>query len=83
MPLLSAETNYHAVSAANAYRFKQAGESDAAYVARLAAELDAKIVELGSGTVAAFFCEPSEYRTEQWCRGAGPSDKRVIWRANM
>lgn len=49
---------FHSVSACNAYRFKHAGESDADYVKRLAAELDAKIRELGPSTVAAFFAEP-------------------------
>lgn len=46
------------MSACNAWRFKQDGESDEAYVARLAAELDAKIRDLGPQTVAAFFVEP-------------------------
>ncbi|GMK57187.1 hypothetical protein CspeluHIS016_0400210 [Cutaneotrichosporon spelunceum] len=55
LPLLA--DTYHAVSPCNAWRFKH-DESDSAYVARLAAELDAKIRELGPGTVAAFFAEP-------------------------
>lgn len=46
------------VSPCNAYRFKAEGESDAAYVERLAAELDDTIVALGRDTVAAFVAEP-------------------------
>ncbi|BEI86287.1 hypothetical protein CcaverHIS002_0605740 [Cutaneotrichosporon cavernicola] len=49
---------FHAVSACNAWRFKQHAESDDEYVARLAAELDDKITQLGPATVAAFFAEP-------------------------
>jgi L-2,4-diaminobutyrate transaminase len=42
------------------YRFREAlpGESDAAFVGRLAAELDAMIVAEGPDTVAAFIAEP-------------------------
>lgn len=58
MPMMQADTIFHAVSPCNAYRLKQRGESDGAYVARLAAELEAKIIQLGAGTVAAFFAEP-------------------------
>lgn len=57
LPLLPTDV-YHSVSPCNAYRFKKDGESDAAYVQRLADELDAKIRSLGPETVAAFFCEP-------------------------
>lgn len=55
-PLLSAR--FHAVSPCNAYRYQLPGESDAAYVQRLADELDAKIRSLGADRVAAFFAEP-------------------------
>lgn len=56
LPLLG--TPFHAVSPCNAYRFQQPDETDAAYVQRLADELETKILELGPDTVAAFFAEP-------------------------
>ena len=40
------------------YRFGRPGESEIAFAARLAAELDALIVREGPETVAAFFAEP-------------------------
>jgi len=40
------------------YRFAQAGESEAEFATRLAAELEALIVQEGPDTVAAFFVEP-------------------------
>ena len=40
------------------YRFAQAGESEEDFATRLAAELDALIVEEGPDTVAAFIAEP-------------------------
>ncbi|CAK7211543.1 hypothetical protein SBRCBS47491_001160 [Sporothrix bragantina] len=46
------------VSPCFAYRSKAAHESDAAYVARLAAELDAEFQRLGPKTVCAFVAEP-------------------------
>ncbi len=46
------------VSPCFAYRFQEAGESDAAYVDRLAAELEAEFARLGPETVAAFVAEP-------------------------
>ncbi|MEM1376022.1 MAG: aspartate aminotransferase family protein [Pseudomonadota bacterium] len=48
----------HHVSQCNAYRGKHAGETDDAYGDRLAAELAAKIEDLGPATVAAFVAEP-------------------------
>ena len=39
--------NVHHVSACNSYRQRQKGESDASFVARKAAELEAKFQELG------------------------------------
>lgn len=48
----------HHVSPCHAWRDKHEGESDAAYGDRLAAELEAKIIELGPDTVAAFIAEP-------------------------
>lgn len=56
MPLLP--DVYHSVSACNAWRFRLDGETDEAYVSRLAKELDDKIRALGPETVAAFFVEP-------------------------
>lgn len=46
------------VSPCYAYRGKKDGESDASYVARLAAELDAEFERVGSDTVCAFVAEP-------------------------
>jgi adenosylmethionine-8-amino-7-oxononanoate aminotransferase len=46
------------VSPAYAYRGQQAGEGEAAYAARLAAELEAEFQRLGPDTVAAFIAEP-------------------------
>jgi len=40
------------------YRFGKPGESEAEFVARLAASLEAQIQQLGPDTVAAFFAEP-------------------------
>ncbi len=57
LPLMP-EGVFHSVSACNAWRFKTPGETDEAYVQRLADELDARISELGPETVAAFFAEP-------------------------
>jgi len=49
--------NVHHVSPCYAYRGRADGETDESYGARLAAELEAKIKELGPDTVAAFFAE--------------------------
>jgi adenosylmethionine-8-amino-7-oxononanoate aminotransferase len=46
------------VSPCFAYRFKDPGETDAQYVDRLAAELDAEFQRLGPDTVMAFLAEP-------------------------
>ena len=51
-------TNIAHVSPCFAYRGKAAHETDAAYVARLAAELDAEFQRLGPETVCAFVAEP-------------------------
>lgn len=56
LPLLSSQI--HRVSACNAYRQQKKDESDAVFVARKAAELDAKFQELGPETVIGFVCEP-------------------------
>ncbi|KAF2157667.1 PLP-dependent transferase [Myriangium duriaei CBS 260.36] len=55
-PILSVNTSH--VSACHPYRNRQPGESDEAYVARLADELDAEFRRLGPDTVAAFVAEP-------------------------
>ncbi len=55
-PLLSEAFSH--VSPAFAYRFRRDDESDAQYVARLAAELEAEFQRLGPDTVAAFCAEP-------------------------
>ncbi|KAJ6111243.1 hypothetical protein N7486_003478 [Penicillium sp. IBT 16267x] len=55
-PLLAKNTSH--VSPCNAYRDKKKGESDASYVARLAAELDAEFQRVGPETVCAFIAEP-------------------------
>jgi adenosylmethionine-8-amino-7-oxononanoate aminotransferase len=55
-PLLSAAFSH--VTPAFAYHEKQDGETDAQFVARLAAELEAEFQRLGPDTVAAFLAEP-------------------------
>ncbi|MBB4365800.1 adenosylmethionine-8-amino-7-oxononanoate aminotransferase [Bradyrhizobium sp. CIR18] len=55
-PLLSAAFSH--VTPAFAYHEKRDGESDAQFVARLAAELEAEFQRLGPHTVAAFLAEP-------------------------
>ncbi|WP_439551521.1 aspartate aminotransferase family protein [Falsiroseomonas sp.] len=55
-PILS--DAFHHVSACYAYRDRRDDESDAQYVARLAAELEAQFQSLGPDTVAAFIAEP-------------------------
>ncbi|TVY94565.1 putative aminotransferase [Lachnellula willkommii] len=51
-------TNVHHVSSCNPYRQRMEGESDAAFVDRKAAELEAKFQELGPKTVIGFIVEP-------------------------
>ncbi|MCC5992342.1 MAG: aspartate aminotransferase family protein [Rhodobacteraceae bacterium] len=48
----------HHIAPCFAYREQRADESDADYAARAAGELEAKILELGPETVAAFVAEP-------------------------
>lgn len=55
-PLLAQNTSH--VSPCFAYRRKKEQESDADYVARLAAELDAEFQRVGPGNVCAFIAEP-------------------------
>jgi len=56
IPLLM--KNVHHISPCNPYRQKLHGETDVAFVARKAAELEAKFQELGPETVVAFIAEP-------------------------
>ncbi|EON19866.1 hypothetical protein C265_10681 [Cupriavidus sp. GA3-3] len=56
-PFLPLLVPAHHVSPCYAYRDQQAGETDAQYARRLADELEAKILELGPDTVAAFVAE--------------------------
>ncbi|NOV24602.1 aspartate aminotransferase family protein [Cupriavidus necator] len=56
-PFLPLLVPAHHVSPCYAYRDRQAGETDAQYAQRLADELEAKILELGPDTVAAFVAE--------------------------
>ncbi|WP_454055759.1 aspartate aminotransferase family protein [Cupriavidus sp. Marseille-Q8015] len=56
-PFLPLLVPAHHVSPCYAYRDQAAGETDAQYAQRLADELEAKIVELGSDTVAGFVAE--------------------------
>ncbi|SPD68502.1 Uncharacterized aminotransferase YodT (plasmid) [Cupriavidus taiwanensis] len=56
-PFLPLLVPAHHVSPCYAYRERQAGETDAQYAQRLADELEAKIQDLGPGTVAAFVAE--------------------------
>lgn len=48
----------HHIAPCHAYRWKEAGETDAEYGRRVADELETKILELGPDTVAAFIAEP-------------------------
>jgi adenosylmethionine-8-amino-7-oxononanoate aminotransferase len=56
-PFRSMMAESHHVSPCYAYRERRDGESDDQYTARLADELEAKILELGPETVAAFVAE--------------------------
>ncbi|RDK08690.1 aspartate aminotransferase family protein [Cupriavidus lacunae] len=56
-PFLPLLVPAHHVSPCYAYRDQQAGETDAQYAQRLADELEAKFLELGPDTVAAFVAE--------------------------
>ncbi|MFJ4290440.1 aspartate aminotransferase family protein [Cupriavidus sp. NPDC089707] len=56
-PFLPLLVPAHHVSPCYAYRDQQAGETDTQYAQRLADELEAKILELGPDTVAAFVAE--------------------------
>lgn len=51
--------HFHHVSPAYAKRFQRPEESEAEYVERLRAELEAKFIELGPDTVIG--CEPARF----------------------
>ncbi|KAK7033813.1 PLP-dependent transferase [Favolaschia claudopus] len=55
-PILD-QTHFHHVSPPYPRRFKREGESDADFVERLRAELEAKFIELGPDSVIAFVAE--------------------------
>ncbi len=69
LPLLSPSFSH--VSPCFAYRFQNEGESDDAYVARLADELEAEFQRLGPDNVIAFCAEPMVGATTG-CVGALP-----------
>lgn len=50
--------NVHHISSCNPYRQRKFGETDAAFVARKAAELESKFQQLGPETVIGFIAEP-------------------------
>lgn len=56
LPLLM--QNIHTIPSCNPYRQRKEGESDVLFVARKAAELDKKFIELGPNTVIGFIMEP-------------------------
>ena len=68
-PLLSSAFSH--VTPAFAYHEKRDHESEAAFVARLAAELEAEFQRLGPDTVAAFIAEPVVGATAGCVAGAG------------
>ena len=55
-PLLSSNVSH--VSACNSYRGKHVGETDDAFVRRLADELEAEFQRIGPQNVCCFICEP-------------------------
>ena len=57
-PLLLPTSTISRVSACNAYRGLNKGESTSTYVARLAQELDAEFQRVGPSSVCAFVAEP-------------------------
>ena len=71
-PLLSAAFSH--VTPAFAYHEKRDDESEADFVARLAAELEAEFQRLGPDTVAAFIAEPVVGATA----GCGDRRRRAI-----
>ncbi|MFU8898032.1 MAG: aspartate aminotransferase family protein [Roseinatronobacter sp.] len=67
----------HHIAPCFAYREQWAGESDAEYAARAAGELEAKILELGADTVAAFVAEPVVGATAGAVPAVGDYFKRI------
>jgi adenosylmethionine-8-amino-7-oxononanoate aminotransferase len=55
---LALQQNVHHISSCNPYRQRKENESDIAFVAQKAAELEAKFQELGPKTVIGFIAEP-------------------------
>lgn len=67
----------HHIAPCFAYREQHEGETDADYAARAADELEAKILELGPETVAAFIAEPVVGATAGAVPAVGDYFKRI------
>ncbi len=67
----------HHIAPCFAYREQYEGETDADYAARAAGELEAKILELGPDTVAAFIAEPVVGATAGAVPAVGDYFKRI------
>lgn len=67
----------HHIAPCFAYREQHEGETDADYAARAAGELEAKILELGPDTVAAFIAEPVVGATAGAVPAVGDYFKRI------
>ncbi|WP_296478165.1 aspartate aminotransferase family protein [Roseinatronobacter sp.] len=67
----------HHIAPCFAYREQLEGETDADYAARAAGELEAKILELGADTVAAFVAEPVVGATAGAVPAVGDYFKRI------
>ncbi|MFN7003262.1 MAG: aspartate aminotransferase family protein [Roseinatronobacter sp.] len=67
----------HHIAPCFAYREQHEGETDADYAARAAGELEAKILELGPETVAAFIAEPVVGATAGAVPAVGDYFKRI------
>ena len=67
----------HHIAPCFAYREQWEGETDADYAARAAGELEAKILELGGDTVAAFVAEPVVGATAGAVPAVGDYYKRI------
>ena len=67
----------HHIAPCFAYREQREGETDADYAARVAGELETKILELGADTVAAFVAEPVVGATAGAVPAVGDYFKRI------
>ena len=67
----------HHIAPCFAYREQHEGETDGDYAARAAGELEAKILELGPDTVAAFIAEPVVGATAGAVTAVGDYFKRI------